>query len=199
MSEAWAWISGWGVAPERFHAAVCAALPGREHLVVPPTETAVTAVLNSGAMHVAGYSLGSLLLMCAADRIPAGVSVHCLAPIVAFCEGAECGGLTPASGVDMLAKRMEQSPSKALKLFYRLAGLNDEPSEVLPYAVDELQWGLSALRDLQADLSLLRGVRAVIGSRDPLLDSGVLRHYFDGSTELDVGHGYVDLLEGMRR
>ena len=65
----WAWISGWGIQPQRFEAAAQRALPEATHQVFAPEPGAVEAALNCGATHLGGYSLGSLLLLCALDRI----------------------------------------------------------------------------------------------------------------------------------
>lgn len=194
MSENWAWISGWGIQPERFQAAVESALPNATHTVFAPEPEAIDAALHSGASHLGGYSLGSLLLMTAMDRIDATSKVVCLAPIPAFCKEAEMGGRTPRSILESLQLKVERKPEAALKLFYRLAGLSQEPTDTLPYSLDSLKWGLEMLATLSAHKTAFEPVHAVIGEEDALMDSNALRELFPNHTSTSQSHSYHHLL-----
>ncbi|MFT4900867.1 MAG: hypothetical protein ACI81V_000134 [Lentimonas sp.] len=194
MNETWAWISGWAIAPERFKAAVEQALPEAHHLVFAPTADAVQQVLKSKATHVAGYSLGSLLLLNAVDRFPTKTKLYCLAPFLAFCKEAELGGNTPEASLIAIQKRLEQTPEKALKLFYRLSGITATVPETLPYSLPDLIWGLEALRTLQANESAAQQAIALIGTKDALIEHHVGCNDWSKSYLVDASHCYIELL-----
>lgn len=194
MSETWAWISGWGIQPERFKAAAERALPDARHLAFAPEPNAVDAVLSSGATHFGGYSLGSLLLMNALNRIDSSNTVICLAPIPSFCKESEFGGMTPRAILGSLQAKLERKPEAALKLFYRLAGLNNEPTDSLPYSLDGLTWGLEALATQSAAKDVFQQTHAIIGETDTLMDADRLSELFPNHTLTARGHDYNDLL-----
>lgn len=194
MAEHWAWISGWGVRPERFQSIAEACFPAFAHAVFPPGPSALDAVLASGHDRIGGYSLGSLLVLQGLEKIPGETGVFCFAPILGFCKEAGLGGTTPAAGLARIRERLGGRPEAALKLFYRLAGLVGEAALPLPYAAEDLDWGLARLADLQVEPGRCRRVTAVIGENDPLLDSRVLREFFDRPVCVPTGHDYNDLL-----
>jgi hypothetical protein len=193
----WAWISGWGIQPQRFEAAAKRALPEATHRVFAPEPGAVDAALNCGTTHLGGYSLGSLLLLCALDRIDFSGRLCCLAPIPAFCHEAGLGGQTPQAILTSLQAKVERKPEAALKLFYRLSGLIGEPTDGLPYAAASLQWGLEMLATLRAPSDAFPRVHAVIGRADTLMDAGSLQGSFPHHTIIDRGHAYHDLLAAL--
>ena len=194
MSEKWAWISGWGIQPERFQAAVERALPDASHAVFAPTPDAVEAVVSIGASHLGGYSLGSLLLMNALSRVESTSKIYCLAPIPAFCKEAEFGGSTPRAILKSLQAKLERKPEAALKLFYRLAGLDDEPSDNLPYSLESLTWGLEMLSAMVAPKDAFGRVHAVISYSDTLMDANTLQALFPRHSTTEKGHDYHHLL-----
>ncbi len=194
MPDKWVWISGWGIQPERFLHTVERALPGASHQVFAPEPDAIDAALSSGASHFGGYSLGSLLLMTALDRIDSTSKVVCLAPIPAFCKEAEMGGLTPQSILESLQLKLERKPEAALKLFYRLAGLAAEPTDALPYSLDSLKWGLEQLATLSAPSSAFERVHAMISEEDSLMGATAVRDLFPHHSLVAQGHDYHDLL-----
>lgn len=193
MCEKWAWISGWGIQPQRFQAAVEAALPDASHTVVAPSPDAVESVLHAGATHIGGYSLGSLLILNALDRIPAETEVLCMAPILAFCEEDQMGGTTPRASLNLLQAKLAKNPKAALKLFYRMVNLPDEPLDVLPYPDATLTWGLEQLARLQAGASNLGRVTAIIGQDDRLLDAQKISSFFERKSLIDSQHDYKAL------
>lgn len=174
MPNTWIWISGWGICPDRFKAAAEFALPNYRHEVLAPTPVALETVLSSGAARIGGYSLGSLILLSELERLPEDVEVTCLAPFTGFCEEQQLGGTTPLASLQMLQQRLTKQPEKALKLFYRLAGLTDEPVDQLPYPVEDLTWGLKQLADLQVDTTLLYRAKGYVGLTDTLVRGTVL-------------------------
>jgi hypothetical protein len=197
MSDTWAWISGWAICPKRFKSAVEGALPDDNHVVFAPTPGALNAALQVGASRLGGYSLGSLLLLSELDRVPEDVSIYCFAPFTAFCAEQGMGGTTPVTALEMIQARLVQQPEKALKLFYRLAGLKEASSDSLPYAHEDLVWGLEALKTICASTLDLNRVTAIFGVKDPLLDSDLLASKWHASIRADCQHDYRDLLQAF--
>jgi hypothetical protein len=198
MSKTWIWISGWAICPERFKAAAESALPHYQHEVLPPTPDAFEAVLRSGASRIGGYSLGSLILLSELTRIPEDIEVTCLAPFTAFCEESGLGGTTPTASLRMLQKRLEAQPEKAIRLFYRLAGLPDEPTDKLPYSVEDLMWGLGQLAGLQVDTTLLCRAKGYVGLTDALIRGTLLQSQWANCDLIEnCSHAYHELFASL--
>ncbi|WP_269522915.1 hypothetical protein [Coraliomargarita parva] len=194
MPERYAWISGWGIRAADFESAVMSLRPDAHHLVLEPTQWAVDDLLAFRPDHIVGYSLGSLLLLHAIDRLPDTADIVCLAPILGFCRECGLGGTTPQASLGALQRKLLQSPHKALKLFYRLSGLDEKPQDSLPYRYADLSWGLQALNRLRAAPEATQRVFAIIGEQDPLLRSQTLEEYFDHTFTVSTGHAYPSLI-----
>ncbi len=196
MTETWAWISGWAIQPERFQSTLEKALPGTQQLVFHPGPNAVDQVLEAKAGKIGGYSLGSLLLLDAIERIPENISLVCLAPILGFCQEDQLGGTTSRDSLEKLRSRLAVKPSSAIQLFYRLAKLRDEPTEALPYSKEDLDWGLQMLakKTVNEGLDLTR-VDAWIGRDDPLIQANIIAPFFERSHITTSLHSYIDLAE----
>lgn len=194
-----AWISGWGIEPQRFKYACQSALPEWEHVVFEPSSEAVERVSESNAEIVGGYSLGSLLLMQSLEQdLFADKRVIVLAPILGFCQETQLGGLTPRSILASLQKRLDKSPEKALQLFYRLAKLELPALGTLPYSLESLKWGLHQLAELTVDHKHLAAVQAVVSSDDPFTDLVCIQSHLKAVHILKCQHDYCALLEASR-
>ena len=195
MPRMWIWISGWAICPDRFSSEVQSVLPNDLHQVLAPTQEALEKVLASDADCIGGYSLGSLILLSALGQFKEVTNITCLAPFIAFCKEAQLGGTTPRKVLRGLQQRLVKQPEKTIKLFYRLAGLNDEPTGRLPYPIEHLEWGLKQLATLEAEMILPNRVQAIAGSMDPLMDKREMSskwpacHFID-----DCDHNYRKLL-----
>lgn len=194
MTETWAWIGGWAIQPARIQAALEQALPGTRHTVIHPGPQAVDQLLAAKAERFGGYSLGSLLLLQNIHRLPEDPPPVCLAPILGFCLEDQLGGTTPRSTLESLRRRLAKDPAAAIRLFLRLAKLDDEPVEPLPYKLDDLDWGLETLaRDTVSDQSILGHVQAFIGKNDPLTQPHAIAAYFERARIVPSLHSYRDL------
>jgi hypothetical protein len=194
MTKHWVWISGWGIAPERFAEVCQQAFPEFAHTVFAPTDRAIDKLLHAKADRIGGYSLGSLLLLEAAEHIPMETPLYLYGPILGFTQEMGLGGTTPASTLELLQTRLEKSPQKALKLFYRLAGLDEATSETLPYPLEDLAWGLEALAKKQAKPPHSRQIKVFLGEHDALLNSQSICKLFTRPIQLPHGHDYRQLL-----
>jgi hypothetical protein len=194
MSNTWIWISGWGICPHRFKDAAASALPNYQHEVLAPTPDALKTVVRCSATRIGGYSLGSLILLSELERLPKDAEITCLAPFTAFCEEQQRGGTTPLASLQMLQKRLTKQPEKALKLFYRLAGLTDEPTDQLPYSVEDLAWGLEQLAGLQADTTLSCRTKGYVGLKDALIRGTVIQSQWSDCQLIEnCSHAYHEL------
>lgn len=194
MPKSIAWISGWGVDTDRFAEACRNAFPEDQHQVFVPGPDAIAHLLACKADIIGAYSLGTLLLLHSIDQIPTSTEILLLAPITGFCLEHQLGGKTSLASLKMLQSRLDLSPVKALKLFYRLAGLQKEPSEILPYAIETLKWGLTQLEETVVSVDPARKLTILIGEQDPLLEYQDILTQFKDAHSINVGHDYHDLL-----
>ena len=195
MSETWAWIGGWAISPERLKKALEKALPGTRQIVFHPSPHAVDQLLSIRADYLGAYSLGTLLLLQAIDRLPKKQRIHCLAPILGFCQEDQLGGTTPRSTMMKLRERLASNPMAAIQLFYRLAKLDEEPSTELPYNSTDLEWGLQTLSEQTADKTAIgNNVYSIIGREDPLMKVEQVTTYFEHSHLVSSLHSYKQLV-----
>ena len=169
-----AWMLGWA-APEAWFAAIAReALPAAEHIFIPATAEAVGQLAAAGPCDwIAGYSLGTLLLLKEANRF-AGQKVALLAPIFAFPSEEALGGRISRAQVRQLARWLRREPLAALADFYQRAGL-DVPAGLHPETNENLLWGLERLEKDRVEPPLPANWRAWCGSRDALLHADLLR------------------------
>jgi pimeloyl-ACP methyl ester carboxylesterase len=165
------WLMGWAVPEAWFVSLVRSAFPSAEHVFVAAMSDALVQLEKAGPFDwVAGYSLGSLLLLREAERAGRIGRVALLAPIFAFPREAELGGRIAVAQVRQLARWLRRDPRAALKDFYARAGL-DVPPEGAPVAAEDLLWGLERLENDRAEPPLPAGWSAWCGANDALLDA----------------------------
>lgn len=165
------WLMGWAV-PEAWFASLARnAFPAAEHVFIAAAPDALARLEKAGPFDwVAGYSLGSLLLLGAAEQAGRIGRVALLAPIFAFPREAELGGRIAAGQVRQLARWLRRDPRAALADFYARAGL-DVPPEGALVKVEDLLWGLERLEKDRAEPPLPAGWSAWCGANDALLDA----------------------------
>ncbi len=171
-----AWVLGWATPEVWFAPLARLAFPDAQHVFVAATPEALTRLEATAPFDwVAGYSLGSHLLLAAATRAELLGRVVLLAPIFAFPREKNAGGRVAQTQVRQLARWLRRDPQAALADFYRRAGLDvlaDQSSEV---SLAELSWGLERLEHDAVEATLPAGWRAWCGEDDALLDSARLR------------------------
>ncbi|HTB81251.1 MAG TPA: hypothetical protein VK717_10235 [Opitutaceae bacterium] len=168
------WLMGWAVPEAWFASLVRNAFPAAEHVFVAAMPDALARLEKAGPFDwVAGYSLGSLLLLHEAERAGRIGRVALLAPIFAFPREAELGGRIAVAQVRSLARWLRRDPRAALADFYARAGL-DAPEGAL-VSVEDLLWGLERLEKDRAEPPLPAGWAAWCGASDALLDAARLQ------------------------
>jgi hypothetical protein len=133
---------------------------------------------------LAGYSLGSLLLLRESARAAAIGRVALLAPVFAFPRESGLGGRVILAQLRLLARQVGRDAEGPVADFYERSGLDIPPGERTSFSRDDLLWGLGCLEREAARPPMPAGWRAWCGSDDSLLDAARLR-------ELDPSIGIV--------
>jgi SAM-dependent methyltransferase len=166
------WLMGWAVPEAWFAPLARQAWPEAEHTFVAAESDALAQLEKAGPFDwVAGYSLGSLLLLREAVRADRLGRVALLAPIFAFPREAELGGRIAQTQVRQLSRWLRRDAPAALADFYARAGLDVPPEHTPAAAPDILRWGLERLENDRAEPPLPENWRAWCGANDALLDA----------------------------
>lgn len=171
-----AWVLGWAVPEAWFAPFVHAAFPAAEHRFIA-AEPNWLAQLSAGGPWdvVAGYSLGTLLLLKEAETVARlSPRVGLLAPVLAFAQEDGLGGKVPRTQVRYLARWVRREPAMALADFYARAGLLGCDAAGLTVAPEVLQWGLEKLAQDRFAAAWPQGWTGCVGTADTLLDAGAL-------------------------
>jgi hypothetical protein len=186
------WLLGWAVPEEWFASFARGAFPAAEHVFFESAADSMRRLNEAGPFDwIAGYSLGSLLLLRTFPRPTARVAL--LAPIFAFPAEANLGGRIPRAQLRQLARNLRRNPTAALADFYARAGLDLPqggarcPQRACPDALhltSVLEWGLEQLETIRVEPPLPAGWRAWCGAEDPLLDAGQLCALAPGITPI---------------
>lgn len=195
------WILGWA-SPESWFAPLArAAFPEARHQFFPPTPAGLGKMLNSEPSDLlVGYSLGTLLLLGAAGQLGADRKVALLAPIFAFPREEELGGRVARSQVRQLARWLRVFPKAALKDFYQRVGIDIPVGSTLPFALDDLLWGLEQLEANRCTPHLPAGWQGWCGDADVLLDAARL-HELDPAITIVPGatHHPAELMAALAK
>jgi len=166
------WLMGWAVPEAWFGPLARQVWPDAEHVFVAAEPDALAQLEKAGPFDwVAGYSLGSLLLLGEAARASRLGRVALLAPIFAFPREAELGGRVARVQVKQLSRWLRRDARAALADFYARAGLDVPPEYAPAAATDALLWGLERLENDRAEPPLPANWRAWCGADDALLDA----------------------------
>lgn len=187
-----AWVLGWAVPPDWFAGLVSGVFPEAEHHLIAANAAFRAELERVGPCDlIAGYSLGSFLLLGAANDgwTPAAGTVALLAPIWRFPDRA---------GLRALRRQLASDPAAALAGFYRNAGLPDA-AQFPPPPPEDLAWGLDQLERPGWDVRLPAGWRALVGSGDRLLKETSLKELVPELQVVSGDHHPKPLLEALKR
>ena len=171
-----AWVLGWAVPPAWFAPLVQAALPDAKHHFFSAAPDWLDSLCAGGSWDaVAGYSLGTLLLLQEAEAVARLTpQVALLAPVLAFAQEESLGGKVPRTQVRYLARWLRREPAAALADFYARAGLVGCEASELTVSAEALQWGLEKLAQDRCAAPWPQGWTGFVGSADALLDAATL-------------------------
>jgi len=171
-----AWVLGWAVPESWFEPLARAAFPGATHICVRPGPAALADLTGRGPFDwIAGYSLGSLLLLLDPARAQSLGRVALLAPVFGFPSELGLGGRIRRVQVSLTARRLRFDAPGALAQFRALAGLEVADQAGEPDRLEDLLWGLERLEHDQVPPRLPAGWLAWCGEWDALLDAARLR------------------------
>jgi hypothetical protein len=169
------WLMGWAVPQAWFGSLVRGAFPSDDHVLIAPGPGALSEMEGRGPFDwVAGYSLGSLLLLRESGRVAALGRVALLAPIFGFPLEAGLGGRVRRAQLKLLSRRLAADPVGPVLDFHRRAGLDVPEAEARGLAGAALAWGLEQLESGELPARLPPGWLAWCGAGDVLLDAGRL-------------------------
>lgn len=169
--------------PEHAHTVV---YPGRHWKAYVPQEADV----------YCGHSLGALLLLGIADALPRSARLLLWAPFSDFRMESDRGGRVSATQLKLLIRMLERNAQAAVNDFYERSGLAQHCEGALPYAPEDLVWGIRQLLETSVNPAAFTRVdKALIGSEDALLDADKISRLCHS---LDIipakGHGLEELL-----
>ena len=168
-----AWVLGWAVPVGWFSPLARAAFPNCEHHFFSAARNWLQHLSAGGPWDaVAGYSLGSLLLLQEAAAVAQLTPrVVLLAPVLAFAQEESLGGKVPRTQVRYLARWLKREPAAALADFYARAGLAGCETAGPNVSAEELQWGLEKLAQDRFEAPWPQAWKAYVGTVDALLDA----------------------------
>jgi len=171
-----AWILGWAVPAGWLAPLAQSAFPDAEHHFFAAEPNWLEHLRAGGPWDaVAGYSLGSLLLLQEAEAVgQLTPRVVLLAPVLAFAQEEALGGKVPRTQVRYLARWVRRDQVAALADFYARAGLPGSVAAGPLVAAEGLQWGLDKLAQDRFDAPWPQGWTGYVGDADALLDAAVL-------------------------
>lgn len=191
-----AWINGWAIPAVWLRRQAEAVLPGDTHEIFEAGPQSLDRLEASGRWDViAGYSLGSHLLLSESERVRAlCAEVVLLAPVFGFAQEAGLGGRVARAQVRYLQRWLRTQPQEALADFYRRAGLGDCADALMPEETAVLAWGLGRLMESQSAPLLPSGWSAWVGENDSLLEAREVCACVPGVTLVKAGTHHPDLL-----
>jgi hypothetical protein len=172
------WLLGWAIPESWFAEKVRVAFPSDTHQFFAAAPGALGQLAAAGPFDwVAGYSLGSLLLLLEADRAATLGRVALLAPIWSLPTEEKMGGRVARAQVRALAQWLRRDEAAAIADFYDRAGL-EIPEGLAPGgSKEQLLWGLAGLEKLRVDGGLPAGWCAWCGEGDALIDARQLQQH----------------------
>lgn len=191
------WIGGWGCSAASTRQVAQQVCPAAEHEIVLPVPGCIEQIDTSSADAVVAYSTGAFLLSGAPQVFLTAKRVVLVSPFCDFRAESGRGGKTPTAKLRFLIKWLRRDPLAALQDFYQRAGLGEPPTE-LPYAQEDLVWGIEQLatvaQPVQTDCGAAMGhLTALVGGGDPLLDAELLREDFPALQIVEgAGHALTD-------
>lgn len=189
------WLGGWAIPPASLLNTAQTHVPQASHRVVYPGAH-WQRHFTGEADCVVGYSLGAMLLLQHPEQVPEGAKMILLAPFDAFQAEEERGGRVRAVQMKRLLRQLAAQPLAAVNDFYGRAGLSSYAADTLPYALEDLQWGIQQLLETKAPKDSLIFVKnAFVGREDALLDPAKLKAHCPHLHVIsNASHALEDLL-----
>jgi hypothetical protein len=170
-------------------------LPFAQHVYLAPTKNLSVELKSHSYDVLMTYSLGSFLYL-RGDVNGNAKPVGMIAPIVDLCK-KECGGRVAKFQLLYLRNWLKRAPLEVVSHFYKLIGApfcDEESLTQLPYALDDLAWGLDTFLE-GAPNRVAEFSKAWVGSGDPLIHGQKVVTALGDHAELgNQGHFLSDYL-----
>lgn len=171
----WIWISGWGLPPTYVKTVAERHFPQVRHRCLPPTHNLAEQLKDADYTCLLGYSLGAFLILRQAHIFTRKCPRILFAPFIDFRKESEKGGRVYTTQIKFLQRILKNTPLRTINDFYKIAGLDIPQQDHLPYALEDLSWGLEVLLNESVTPESFKGMHGFIGRDDPLLDATVLQ------------------------
>lgn len=189
------WIGGWGTSPAWGLTVVRRWQPSWEHEWVSPSPPCAEWADGSHDW-VGGYSLGACLMLHRPGDFPAKRGHFFMAPFFDLKREAGLGGLISSTQLKVTLRWFRRDPIAALNDFYHRAGLSLTLNDALPYAAEDLSWGLDVLLGEPPPIPQDDPGLAVMGAIDPLVDAEQVKAFFPRSVVVEGAGHRLDELRG---
>ncbi len=171
----WLWISGWGLPPAHVKTVAQRHFSEISNQCLPPVQNLSEQVAKENYTCLLGYSLGAFLILLQTDVFPRMCPRILFAPFLDFKKESETGSRVATSQLKILLRTLKSDPLRAINDFYKRAGLDIQEQQTLPYALEDLTWGIETLLSESVTPEAFEGMRGFIGRHDPLLDAATIQ------------------------
>jgi hypothetical protein len=170
------WVLGWAIPQTWFEAKVIQVFPQVSHTFINSSEDVLDEINKHAPYdHLIGYSLGALLLLTEKEKIiNLAKCFTLLAPILAFTNEMELGGITPRVNLQIAKRALKQNQEKACIDFYKLTHLDVPDILIDSLEKNDLTWGLEQLETRAYTSQVPSNWKSYVGGNDPLLNVDLL-------------------------
>ena len=165
------WISGWAIYPETIKKRAESTLPHATHHIYSPTANALKEIQKAApADLLIGHSLGAFLILLNPKLFSHTKKTLLIAPFLDFKKESKSGGLVSLTQLKLIRRWLGKAPITAIADFYQRSQLGKLTNNTLPYAIDDLMWGIDVLINESVNCPNLKNVLLYGGRQDPLLN-----------------------------
>ena len=192
------WVLGWAVPVAWFKTKVEESFPTYKHTFIEPSKDALVQLTHHAPYDiVVGYSLGSLLLLNHKEDVDKLTKkVVLLSPIIGFTREMNLGGKIKLADLKATKLRIKRNPQETLRGFYALADLTFSEAYLTSFDTNVLSDGLDMLESMSITSELPQSWMYLLGEKDALLDSHVLKEKIPHLILIKEGtHAFDSLLK----
>ena len=194
-SEKILWIGGWAIPQAYILDLAKKQFPAFAHVCLLPNSIVLNRKHSEKYDWVIAYSLGSFLILWQAELFNPRKGIILLAPFLDLKKESGLGGQISVPQLRYLQKLLRENPVNAINDFYNRAGLDLNCADSLPYAQEDLEWGIKVLIEHSARRDKRTFAQVIVGEDDPLINARKLSRFFSGMDIIPgAGHNLKELL-----
>jgi len=194
------WVLGWAVPVAWFKTKVEESFPIYKHSFIEPSKDVLVQLTHDAPYDiVVGYSLGSLLLLNNKEDVDKLTKkVVLLSPILGFTREMNLGGKIKLADLKATKFRIKRNPQETLRGFYALADLTFSEAYLTSFDPNVLSDGLDMLESMSIASEIPKSWIYLMGEKDALLDSYVLKEMIPHLILIKEGtHAFDSLLKHL--